>query len=232
MKTIGLIAAVEKRAVINALGKPSKRKSVYGFEIYEFETVDMKVVMIDSGAGEIAASAATQLLTARYAPDIVLNVGICGGLTSEMKPGTICIVDKVVHYDYDITSVEGYKKGVYMGYESPYFETSRELLKFASECISDIKIVNCASADKLVIDKTERLNLGLEFNCDICEMEAAGVIITSLRNNVPCLIIKAVSDGIESNVNDLIADGEKISDMAAQTAKKMIDYWKKQGLSI
>ena len=38
-------------------------------------------------------------------------------------------------------------------------------------------------------------NLAKTYGASVCEMESAGVLLTCINAQVPCLIIKAVSDG-------------------------------------
>ena len=214
--------AVEKKAFLKAFGKHSERICISGFDTYIYEKNGIRVVMIFSGAGEILAAAATQALICTYSPDVIINAGICGGLNEDTKPGDLFIVDSVVHYGYDITAM-GYEKGVYLGCESPYIKCDRKLL--SAEFINTVKSVNCASADRLVTGKTERLDLGKEFDCSICEMESAGVIITCRNNGIPCFMIKVVSDSLEDDVDDLLETdwAEKAADIAAKAALRVLD---------
>ena len=38
-------------------------------------------------------------------------------------------------------------------------------------------------------------NLAKTYGADVCEMESAGVLLACLNMEVPCLIVKAISDG-------------------------------------
>ena len=44
-------------------------------------------------------------------------------------------------------------------------------------------------------DNAEKKSLREKYGASICEMESAGVLITCKNAGVPCLIVKAVSDG-------------------------------------
>ena len=61
--------------------------------------------------------------------------------------------------------------------------------------IPGLKEVVCASADKFVADEGKKQHLNETYGAEICEMESAGVLLTCLHAGVPCLILKAVSDG-------------------------------------
>ena len=62
--------------------------------------------------------------------------------------------------------------------------------------------VICASADKFIADPQLKANLNKQFGAHICEMEAAGIVLICNRNNVPCLLIKSVSDSIEGGAEE------------------------------
>ena len=44
-------------------------------------------------------------------------------------------------------------------------------------------------------DEKIKENLAKTYGASVCEMESAGVLLACLNMNVPCLIVKAVSDG-------------------------------------
>ena len=58
-----------------------------------------------------------------------------------------------------------------------------------------IKVI-CASGDKFIAKKEKKEELHNIFNADICEIEAAGIVLTCNKNKIPCLLIKTVSDSI------------------------------------
>lgn len=222
IKTIGIVVAVEKGAFLGAFGEADEKVKLKGIEAYIYYRGGIKLVMAFSGAGEIYAAATTQSVIDGYDPDLILNAGICGGLNENMEPGTKCIVSSVVYYGYDITAM-GNRKGICPGFENEHIKISEALL--GNDFAADFQKAACASADRLVTGKEERIKLGREFECDICEMEAAGVLITSIRNGIPCAIIKVVSDGIEDDVLSLLQTDriKEYSHMAAKAALMAVD---------
>ena len=80
--------------------------------------------------------------------------------------------------------------------------TSKELVEKAIKINPELMPVICASADKFVADPEAKINLNKQFGAHICEMEAAGIVLICNRNNVPCLLIKSVSDSIEGGAEE------------------------------
>ena len=66
MKTIGMIVAVEMDAVLAKYGRAAGVETRGGFEVHRYEGGDFRLFIVNSGAGEIAAAAATELLIAAY----------------------------------------------------------------------------------------------------------------------------------------------------------------------
>ena len=54
--------------------------------------------------------------------------------------------------------------------------------------------VVCASGDKFIADSEQKIKVHEMFDADICEMEAAGIVLTSNRNQVPCMFLRISGD--------------------------------------
>ena len=195
-KRIGLLVAVEMESVFARYGTPGKTEKHGGFEIFRYENERYDLFVINSGIGEIAAAAATGLLIDRYEVELVVNFGVVGGLTEEMALSKTCVVTRVVHYDFDLSGIDPVQPAQYPGYEDIYLPTDEELVKRALQICPELKPVICASADKFVGNQADKERLHRLYDADICEMESAAVLLTCRRNEVPCLMIKAVSDGL------------------------------------
>lgn len=195
-KRIGLLVAVEMESVFARYGTPGKTEKHGGFEIFRYENERYDLFVINSGIGEIAAAAATGLLIDRYEVELVVNFGVVGGLTEEMALSKTCVVTRVVHYDFDLSGIDPVQPAQYPGYDDIYLPADEELVKRALQICPELKPVICASADKFVGNQADKERLHRLYDADICEMESAAVLLTCRRNEVPCLMIKAVSDGL------------------------------------
>ncbi|MCR4560976.1 MAG: 5'-methylthioadenosine/S-adenosylhomocysteine nucleosidase [Bacteroidales bacterium] len=195
-RKIGLLVASEQKSVFEKYGKALKEETSGGFKVYSFKNKDYTLLVINSGVGEIAAAAATQVLIDVYDVELVVNFGVVGALTDEMTVTETCVIEKIVHYDFDLSRIDPVKKGQYPGFENEFLLTDSILINKALKVCPGLKKVTCASADKFVADKSIKETLHAEFSADICEMESAGIFLTCRRNNVPCLFIKAVSDSL------------------------------------
>ena len=150
---------------------------------------------MESGYGEIAAAAATQYLIDKCRVDKIINYGVVGGLHEDHPIQKIGVVKKIVHYDFDFSIDKKYPVGRYPNQDDLFISPKADALPQA--CFDELPEFVCASADKFVGPGEPKRKLREEFGADVCEMEAAGIVITCNRNHIPCSFIKAVSDGVD-----------------------------------
>ncbi len=202
MKTIGMIVAVEMDAVLAKYGKAAGVEMRGGFEVHRYEGEGFRLFIVSAGAGELAAAAATELLIAGYGAEMVVNFGVVGGLTEDMALARTVVVESVVHYDFDTSAWDGCEVGRYAAYPTPRIPTTPALVDRACALFPELRRVVCASADKFVAGAEAKKVLHERFGAEICEMEAAGVVLSCNRAGVPCLVIKTVSDGITGGAEE------------------------------
>ena len=206
MKKIGMIVAVEIQSVLDKFGgKLTRREDIKAFQVLECALENCHLIIVNSGVGEIAASAAAQFLISAFGVDMIVNFGVVGGLTPEMKKTKVCIVEKVVHYEIDTAAIDDIEVGRYLEYPDVYLPATAELVAKAVAKNPELKPVICASGDKFIAEPERKRELNRLYGADICEMEAAGIVLTCNRNAVPCMLIKIVSDSIEGGGEEYLA---------------------------
>lgn len=198
---IGIVVATESERIpfFEVFGEPK----IEYFELGNQEIAIWKnryydeIFLMRSGIGEIAAAITTQRLIDRLCVGAIVNYGVAGGLSEEHFDEKVGIVKSVVHYDFDASLDAKYVPGQYPGEDLFITPKKNAVLDFITD---DIPKFVCASADKVVPGGELKRKLHRDFGADICEMEAAGVVLTCNRNNVPCTLIKAISDGVDEDI--------------------------------
>ena len=222
MKNIGMVVAVEMDAVLSRYGAPSEKRREAGFDIYTYTGADYTIYALNTGAGEIAAAAATQLLISVFHADMILNFGVVGGLTDEMAKARTCVVESVVHYDFDTSEAGWAETARYLDYPTVYIPATAALADQAVGIEPRLKKVICASADKFVGSPDRKRELHALYGAEICEMEAAGILLTCNRAKVPCLLIKTVSDSITGGAEEFSAQVDRSAAICLQIAHDII----------
>lgn len=222
VKRIGMVVAVEIEAVLEKYGEKLESVPAVGFEVSLFRADKYELFIVKSGAGEIASASACQFLISEFKVEMVVNFGVVGGLTPEMAVAKLAVVTDVVHYDFDVSEYIGNRKAQYANYPSVYIPASKELVSAALAAEPSLKSVICASGDKFIADPKKKWALHEEYGAEICEMEAAGIVLTCNRNNVPCLLIKAVSDSMGGGAEEFHREFERCALICLETLDKVI----------
>lgn len=195
--TIGIFTAMEKEARSFLKDGGYTETMIGGFNIYKFVLAGHNAVLCcPPSVGEIAASAACQLLISQFNVDVIFNFGVVGALTEQSSLLSTVIVKDVVHYDMDTSAADEWATvGRYGCFDDVKVECDKILLDKALEIVN-LPVVTCASADKFVADPAQKAKLAANFGADICDMESAGILFACKFNNVPCLMVKCVSDSL------------------------------------
>lgn len=198
-ENIGIIVASEAELspFFSIFGTPSEAYDYAGYTTYAYDKPEAKLYLVKSGYGEIAAAAATQYMISRFNVAKIINYGVVGGLRDDLVNMQIGVVKKVVHYGFDLSGGGKYPVGRYPNQEDLFISPREDALDIPISM--ELSEFICASADKFVYGGKPKRQLREDFGADICEMEAAGVVLTCNKNGIPCTLIKAVSDGVDED---------------------------------
>lgn len=200
-------------------------EKVGGFSVYQFPLgCHSAVLCCPPSVGEIAASAACQLLITKYGVDCIVNFGVVGALTEKTALKSFVYVGDVVHYDMDTSEADNYPVGLYGCFDDVAVKCDETLLAKA-QSFNALPVVRCASADKFVNRPDAKAALNRNFGADICDMESAGILFACKFNNVPCLLVKCISDsligGADEYYQNVHAACEGFFTFARQLANKL-----------
>lgn len=192
---IGIFTAMAKEAE-SFLNSGVTPEVVGGFTVYRFTLGKHEAVLCcPPSVGEIAASAACQLLITKYEVDCILNFGVVGALTPKASVQSFVYVKDVVHYDMDVSEADNTPVGRYGCFDGVAVKCDEALIRKALK-VNELPTVRCASGDKFVGAVERKTQLSHTFGADICDMESAGILFACCFNNVPCLLVKCISDSL------------------------------------
>jgi adenosylhomocysteine nucleosidase len=181
-------AYAEWTAVMEYFHQPPVETSPFG-SYFNLQLGNRDVVLFHGGWGKIAAAASAQYVIDRWQPGLVINLGTCGGLEDKTRVGEILLVEKTLVYDiYErmgdpVQALDHYTTRIDLSYLSePYPQVVRRSLLVSADQDIDPDLVH-----KLVDD----------FDAIAADWESGAIAWTAHKNNVPCLILRAVSDLVD-----------------------------------
>ena len=166
-----------------------------------------EVVVVRSGVGKVNAAVCTQILVDEFQVDAVINTGIAGSLNADIDIGDIVISTDVVHHDMDAVNF-GYGPGQIPQMDVFSFEADEELADLAEKTCQkvnpDIKVFRgrVVSGDQFVADKAVKERISGLFHGFCTEMEGAAVAQTAYLNEIPFVIIRAISDKADDSASE------------------------------
>ena len=194
---IGIVTAMaqETLPIYQKLGNIVDESTIHGVHIRKIVIGENSIYLATGGVGEIRAAMTAQMLVDLFDIEVLLNFGFVGTLNPKIGVGELVIADRVCHYQFDTSAIDGTKVGQYFENDDIYFYLDENLANRVLAAIGKpMRRVAVASGDVFVATTERKRVLAEEFGCDICEMELAGLALASERNDVPLLSIKVVSD--------------------------------------
>ena len=204
---IGIIGAMdnEVREIISMLADRNT-DTVSGIEFNTGSLFGKNVVIAKCGIGKVFAAMCAEAMIIKYSPDLIINSGVGGALSKDLRPLDIVFADKLVQHDMD-TSAIGDPVGLISGINKVYFDTderARTILESAAKSLNiKYAIGTIATGDKFISDKVDKDRISSTFGAIACEMEGGAIAHSSFVNGTPCVVIRAISDS---------ADGEATMD--------------------
>ncbi len=233
MKKIGIIGAMEVE--VERLKKDMEiqreiRKA--GMAFCEGVLMGQPAVVVRSGIGKVNAAVCTQILVDDFGVDAVINTGIAGSLNAQINIGDIVISTDVLHHDMDAVNF-GYAPGQIPQMDVFSFEADEELAnkaeKVCREVNPEIQVFRgrVVSGDQFVADKAVKERISGLFQGFCTEMEGAAIAQASYLNNVPFVIIRAISDKADDSATE---DYPTFERKAVEHSVKLVEGLLKAGI--
>ena len=215
MKTIGIIGAMEVEvAILKEKMEDVRIIKKASMDFYEGILAGKKVVVVRSGIGKVNAGICAQILADVFSVDAIINTGIAGSLNKNINIGDIVLSTDVVQHDMDATGF-GYRKGQIPQMPVFFFNADDNLRRLAAEVCKevnpDIQVFEgrIASVDQFVCDQDVKNRIVSEFSAYATEMEGAAIGQAAYLNEIPFLVVRAISDKADGSAQMDYSEFEK-----------------------
>lgn len=225
MKKIGIIGAMEEE--VNLLKGQMQNAAIRTIASMEFCNGifhGKEVVVVRCGIGKVNAAVCTQILADLYQIDAVINTGVAGSLRNEIDIADIVLSTDTQQHDVDATGF-GYGLGIIPRMECSIFQADKQLINLAKEvCAQVIPDVGVhtgriVSGDQFISDSGKKDWLVENFDGYCTEMEGAAIAQAAHLNQIPFLIIRAISDKADHSAEMAYSEFE---DLAIRNTVKLL----------
>jgi len=220
---LGIICAMESelQEVLKYTENQSKR--LIGTTQIHFGTIhNEQVAACLSGVGKVNAAMATTILCQLPELNMIINVGVAGGLKQEQNVCDLVISDEVIQADFDTSPIDG-QEGIGLR-----FPVRKELVEKAVRIAENLNIpyhVGAVATQDLFMARKEDFNrLMKRFAQSTCsEMEGGAIAQVADAFQVPFLVLRTLSDIACHDDNPM--EFSKFTKMASEQAANVINAW-------
>lgn len=222
---IGIIGAMSQEvANLKEAMTDVEIRTMAAMDFYKGKIYGKDVVVVRSGIGKVNAAICCQILADHYHVDHVINTGIAGSLRAEINIGDIVLSSDTLQHDMDATGF-GYAVGVIPQMSESIFKGDPQMIEAAKTSCKAVNpeigvhIGRVVSGDQFISDKTKKSWLLDTFQGYCTEMEGAAIAQAAYLNNIPFLIIRAISDKADDSAN---MDYEEFETQAIDHSVKLV----------
>ena len=164
---------------------------------YEGTLEGLDVVVVQCGIGKVNAALCVQVLCDCYGVTHVVNTGIAGSLDAVLDIGDLVVSDQVIHHDFDCFHF-GYPHCTIPGMPTgfPADESLMAMAVAAAQQVhpDHVRVGTVASGDQFIADPKLKNSIIEKTGAQCTEMEGAAIAHVAVRNTLPFVILRAISD--------------------------------------
>jgi adenosylhomocysteine nucleosidase len=222
---VGVIGAMDSEVT-------SLIEKIQGVNTYEVGTIHanegvidgVNVVVVKCGIGKVFAAMCAQALINNFGCTHIINTGVAGALAPELNVGDIVVSTDACEHDLDVTPL-GYAPGEHPDLHQVYFQADDHLREVALGAASEFDDVNAfegrvCSGDQFIASVEQKERITNLFGGMCCEMEGASIAHVCSTNEIPFVVVRAISDKADGSAHVSYPEFEKAA--AAHCAKVVL----------
>jgi adenosylhomocysteine nucleosidase len=143
-------------------------------------------IFFHGGWGKVSAAATAQYVIDTYQPDLLVNLGTCGGFDGRIQCGTVILVTKTIIYDI-IEQMSDQEEAI------EHYTTNLDLSWLHDPLPYPVQPGLLVSADRDILAK-DIPDLIQKYGAVAADWESGAIAWVAKQNGVRCLILRGVTD--------------------------------------
>lgn len=167
------------------------------------------------GWGKISAAATTQYVVDRFRPDLLVNLGTCGGFEGRIAPGTVILVTKTIVYDI-LEQMGDAEEAL------AHYATDLDLAWLPRPYPHPVRPGLLVSADRDIV--REDIPMLVEtYGAVAADWESGAIAWVAQRNGVRCLILRGVTDLVSPEGGEAYGNIELFHSRTREVMQTLLD---------
>lgn len=207
MKTVIILSAnAEWRAALEYY-PDAPRLQTPGWAAFQAEVSGHgAVVFLHGGWGKISAAASAQYALDCWKPDLLVNLGTCGGFAGLVERGEVLLVESTVVYDI-VEMMHDPQEAI------DFYAAQLDLSWLKTPLPHAVRRVCMVSADR-DLNPADIPALAKRYNALAGDWESGAIAWVAQRNAARCLILRGVTDLVTSESGEAYTDAAIFDDGA------------------
>lgn len=172
------------------------------------------LILFHGGWGKISAAASCQYAIDRWNPKLLVNLGTCGGFEGEIEPGVIVLVERTIVYD--IFEQMG-DTDAHIAHYTTELDLSWLREPYPQEVLKDLLVSGDRDLHPADINGLKR-----RFGAIAGDWESGAIAFVARRNEIPCLILRGVSDIVSEKGGEAYEDISLFEESANQILSNLL----------
>jgi adenosylhomocysteine nucleosidase len=215
MKAVVLVSADGEWKVLKSLlAVAAVQDSPLG-EYFDQQIGDRAPRFFHGGWGKVSAAATTQYVIDQFHPDLLINLGTCGGFEGRISRGTIILVERTIIYDIVEQMTDGAEA-------IDHYSTELDLRWLPSVMPSPVSRGLLVSGDRDIVVE-DIPHLVRKYNAVAADWESGAIAWVAGRNRQRLLILRGVSDLVGRGGGEAYGDYDLFLSRTREILKQLLD---------
>lgn len=226
MNIVVLISAEAEWRAVKELLAPANIQSTPLGETFDVRSFDMlrttPLTYFHGGWGKISAAATAQYVIDHWSPELLVNLGTCGGFAGRIATGTVILVEKTIVYDILEQMSDPNEAIAHYSTELDlsWLDTSIQSSVFSGQ--SSIVRGLLVSADRDIVP-ADIPGLVEKYGAVAGDWESGAIAWVAKRNGVRCLILRGVTDLVGAAGGEAYGNIELFHERTREVMKQLVE---------
>jgi adenosylhomocysteine nucleosidase len=217
MKVVVLVSASAEWCAVKEILAPTEIQSTPLGETFSTSVTrhSSLITFFHGGWGKISAAATAQYVIDHFHPDLLVNLGTCGGFEGRIEKDKIILVERTIVYDIIEQMTDGNE-------EIAFYTTMLDLSWLAQPYPHPVQRGLLVSADRDIV-ATDIPMLVEKFEAVAADWESGAIAWVAKRNGVRCLILRGVTDLVGASGGEAYGNIELFHANTRRVMKTLIE---------
>jgi len=184
-------------------------------EYFDASFDNRRVMLFHGGWGKISAAATAQYVIDQFKPDLLINLGTCGGFEGRIERGTIILVEKTIVYDIFEQMTDGSE-------EIAFYTTELDLSWLPRILPFPVLRGLLISGDRDIVVE-DIPGLIKKYEAVAADWESGAIAWVAKRNRVRSLILRGVTDLVSVSGGEAYGDYDLFIQRTREIMRKLFE---------